>query len=90
MSLRAHSRTGFTLLEIILAVTMLALVITAVYGTWNAALKSWKRGTDVAETFQRQRIVMDTLSELAQSMTFRQRIHHDALALKRCLSWPNR
>ena len=70
MSFRAHSRTGFTLLEIILAVTMLALVITAVYGTWNAALKSWKRGTDVAETFQRQRIVMDTLSELAQSMTF--------------------
>ena len=72
----AHSTTtagreaAFTLLEIMLAVTMLVLVITVVYETWNVALKAWKRGTDVAETFQRQRIVLDTLSELAKSMMF--------------------
>lgn len=63
-------QAAFTLLEIVLAVTMLALVITAIYGTWNAALKAWKRGSEVAETFQRQRIVLETLTELAQSMAF--------------------
>ncbi len=65
-----RSQAAFTLLEIVLAVTMLALVVTAVYSTWNVALKAWKRGTDVAETFQRQRIVLDTLSELAKSLTY--------------------
>ena len=63
-------QAAFTLLEIMLAVGMLALVVTAVYGTWNVALKAWKRGADVAATFQRQRIVLDTLCELANSLTF--------------------
>ena len=76
MSQSTHRTVGtrrqaaFTLLEVVLAVAMLALVITAVYSTWNGALKAWKRGSEVAETFQRQRIVMDTLAELAKSMTF--------------------
>jgi type II secretory pathway pseudopilin PulG len=65
-----RGQAAFTLLEIILAVTMLALVVVAVYGTWNVALKAWKRGTDISETFQRQRIVLDTLSELAKSISY--------------------
>jgi prepilin-type N-terminal cleavage/methylation domain-containing protein len=61
---------GFTLLEILLAVVILAIVMTSVYGTWNAALNGWKRGTAVADTLQRQRVVMDTLAELARSAVF--------------------
>ena len=68
---RTRSNQGaFTLLEIVLAVTMLVLVVATVYSTWNVALKAWKRGSDVAETFQRQRIVLDTLSELTKSLTY--------------------
>src|SRR5258706_7900226 len=63
-------RGGFTLIEILLAVTILALVITAVYRTWSGALIAWKRGSSVADTLQRQRIVMDTLAELAHSAVF--------------------
>ena len=65
-----RTKAGFTLLEILLAVAILGLVITAVYSTWSAALLGWKRGTAVADTFQRQRIVMDALSELGSSAVF--------------------
>ncbi len=72
MQLRRTStaRRGFTLVEVLLAVTILSLVVTAVYSTWSAALLAWRRGTDASEVFQRQRIVMDTLTELAQSAVY--------------------
>jgi prepilin-type N-terminal cleavage/methylation domain-containing protein len=70
-TLKREQRTrGFTLVEVLLAVTILALVITAVYSTWSAALTGWKRGSAVADAFQRQRIVMETLNELANSAVF--------------------
>jgi general secretion pathway protein J len=65
-----RTRTGFTLLEVLLAVAILSIVITAVYSTWSAALTAWRRGSDASEVFQRQRIVMDTLKELTQSAVF--------------------
>ena len=74
MSTRPRSservRAGFTLLEVLLAVAILSIVITAVYSTWSAALNGWRRGTDASEVFQRQRIVMDTLKDLTQSVVF--------------------
>jgi prepilin-type N-terminal cleavage/methylation domain-containing protein len=65
-----RSRAGFTLMEILLAVAILSIVITAVYNTWSAALNAWRRGTDASEVMQRQRIVMDVLTELTQSAVF--------------------
>jgi general secretion pathway protein J len=65
-----RSQTGFTLLEILLAVTILGILMTAVYSTWSAALNGWRRGTDASEVYQRQRVVMDVLTELTQSALF--------------------
>ncbi len=53
-----------------LAVTILGLVVAAVYTTWSTSLTAWKRGTTVMEGFQRERIVMETLQDLAQSALF--------------------
>ncbi len=61
---------GFSLLEVMLAVTILALVMAAVFSTWSAGMRAWKRGTEVSDTFQRQRVVMDTLCDLAKSVVF--------------------
>jgi prepilin-type N-terminal cleavage/methylation domain-containing protein len=65
-----RTRDGFTLVEVLLAVTILSLIMTAVYSTWSAALMAWRRGGDASEVFQRQRVVMDTLTELAQSVVY--------------------
>jgi prepilin-type N-terminal cleavage/methylation domain-containing protein len=63
-------QAGFTLLEVLLAVAVLGMLVTAVYSTWSAALNSWRRGSDASEAFQRQRVVMDALRELTQSAMF--------------------
>jgi prepilin-type N-terminal cleavage/methylation domain-containing protein len=65
-----RTRTGFTLLEVLLAVAVLGMLMTAVYSTWSAALTSWRRGSDASEAFQRQRVVMDALMELTQSAIY--------------------
>jgi hypothetical protein len=57
-------------MEVLLAVAILGILITCVYSTWNAALTSWRRGSEASDVFQRQRIVMETLKELTQSIIF--------------------
>jgi type II secretion system protein J len=67
---RRHSTAAFTLLEIMLAITILAMVATAVYSTWSAGLAGWKRSATVTDELQRERIVMETLADLTQSAVF--------------------
>jgi type II secretion system protein J len=67
---RRHQQIGFTLLEIMLAITILALVATAVYATWSAGLAGWKRSATITDELQRERIVMETLADLTQSAVF--------------------
>lgn len=67
---RRRRSEGFTLLELLMAVTILAIVISVVYKTWSTTLRAWKAGLAVSDTAQRQRLVMDTLSELTKSLVF--------------------
>lgn len=64
------TRSAFTLLEIMLAVTILGLLVIAVSSTWSAGLRGWKRSSGLSETFQRQRVLLESLSELAQSTVY--------------------
>ena len=61
---------AFTLLEVVLAITILSLVITAITATWQAGLNGWKRSASVSDSFQRERIVMGTLEGLTKSIVF--------------------
>lgn len=63
-------RSAFTLLEIMLAVTILGLLVIAVSSTWSAGLRGWKRSYGLAEDFQRQRVVLESLADLMQSMVY--------------------
>ena len=62
--------SGFTLLEVVLAVTILGLVIGAITATWHAGLNGWKRSAGISDSFQRERIVMGTLEDLTKSIVF--------------------
>src|SRR5882724_13508022 len=67
---RSGARAGFTLVEILAAVAILSLVLTGVYGRWSGSLRAWRRGGEATEVFQRQRVVMEALAQLAQSTVY--------------------
>lgn len=58
---------GFTLLELILSITILSLVLVTIYGTLNMGSRAWEKGERDIEKIQRMRIVMDLLSREIKS-----------------------
>lgn len=63
-------QTGFTLLELVVAITLMGLVLVVLYSGLRLGLNSWDRGEQRAEVTNRQRLVEEFLRrQLAQSMT---------------------
>ncbi|CDH43929.1 MAG: prepilin-type N-terminal cleavage/methylation domain-containing protein [Candidatus Competibacteraceae bacterium] len=63
-------QTGFTLLELIVAITLMGLVLVVLYSGLRLGLNSWEGGEQRAEATNRQRLVEEFLRrQLAQSIT---------------------
>ncbi len=60
---RRGGRAAFTLLELMLALGIFAMVLTAIYSTWTAVLRSARAGNDVAAIAQRGRIAARTIED---------------------------
>ena len=61
---------GFTLLELLVAITLMGLVLVALYGGLRVGMNSWESGETRAEAVNRQRSVQEFLRrQLAQSVT---------------------
>jgi prepilin-type N-terminal cleavage/methylation domain-containing protein len=56
-------RRGFTLVEVLVALGILAMVLTAIYSTWTAILRSSKVGMEAAASAQRARIAIRTIED---------------------------
>lgn len=56
-------RRGFTILEVMLAISIFAIVLTAIYATWLGILKGSKAGLKAAAEVQRSRIAMRALED---------------------------
>ncbi len=54
---------GFTLLELMLAIMIFSMVLTAIYAIWIAILRGTKAGGKVAAEVQRSRIAMRALQD---------------------------
>jgi general secretion pathway protein J len=67
----SHRRqTGFTLLELVVAITLMGLVLVLLYGGLRLGLNGWDSGEARAEATNRLRLVEEFLRrQLAQSMT---------------------
>ena len=65
-----HHSSAFTLVEVMLAVTLLGLLVMALTSTWNAGLRAWKHSNGLAENFQRQRVLLDALTEMSQAAVY--------------------
>ncbi len=59
----ATPRRAFTLVEILVAMGILSLVLTAIYSSWTAILRASKSGLDAAAEVQRARIAGRTIEE---------------------------
>ena len=64
VSTRSQPRfRAFTLMEIMIAIAMLALVLAAIYSTWTTILKASKVGLEAAAQVQRERIATRTIEQ---------------------------
>ncbi len=66
---RARSR-GFTILEVLLALGIFMMILTAIYSTWMAILKGSRAGQQAAAEVQRSRIAMRTLEDAFTSTEY--------------------
>ncbi len=53
------TEAGFTLLEMIVAVTLVALMAVGLWAAFRISIRSWSRGTEFIDTNQRHRTVLD-------------------------------
>jgi prepilin-type N-terminal cleavage/methylation domain-containing protein len=58
-----NRKSAFTLLEIMIAIGLLAMVVVAIYASWNSILKGSRVALDAAAESQRERISMRTLHD---------------------------
>src|SRR5882672_5683262 len=69
---------AFTLVAILIAIGILAMVLTAIFSSWTAILRATKVGLDAAAAVQRARIVIRTLEDsllCAESFDLNQRYY---------------
>ena len=77
MNRSERARSGFTMVEILIAIGILGLVIAAVYSSWTAILRASKVGIEAAATAQRARIAVRTLEDsLASAQCFQQGVRY--------------
>jgi prepilin-type N-terminal cleavage/methylation domain-containing protein len=62
-----HGSHGFTLLELVLAMTALALISAICYGAFHVAIRAMERGEVAVVTAQRLRVVTDLLIRQVKS-----------------------
>jgi len=80
MKARSHaSRPGFTLIEILMAMAIFSLVMSAIYATWTTILRGSKVGLTAAAQVQRERMAMQTIEQaLTSARSFQLDLQHYA------------
>ncbi|MCX6885752.1 MAG: type II secretion system protein, partial [Verrucomicrobia bacterium] len=75
MNLHPKRRHGFTLLEMLIAISILTLIVAAIYSSWTAILRASKSAQDATASVQRARIVIRVLEDsLGSTHAFAQNI----------------
>jgi type II secretion system protein J len=60
---KRRSKIAFTLVEILIAIGIVGLVLTAIYSTWTAILRASRVGLEAAAAVQRSRITVRVLED---------------------------
>ena len=62
------STTGFTLIEVVVSLTILSFIILIIFGAFRLGLSAWERGEWVKEEYQKVRIVTQLISRQIKSI----------------------
>jgi len=62
------SDRGFTLIETVIAVTLVAMMAVGLWSAFRVSLASWKRGTDSVDANQRHRSIVDLVKKQMASI----------------------
>jgi len=63
------TRRAFTLIELVIAILILAVIVVSVYGSFSAGMKAWRRGGEGRE-FQKIRIALLKIQKELRSSFF--------------------
>jgi len=64
----SRKHRGFTLIETVIAVTLVAMMAVGLWSAFRVSLASWKRGTDSVDANQRHRSVVDLVKKQMASI----------------------
>ena len=59
----SRNRSGFTLIEIMVALTILGMIVAAVFSSWAVIMRGSKTGLEAAAAVQRERVAVRTIEE---------------------------
>ncbi|MFH0731100.1 MAG: type II secretion system protein [Pseudomonadota bacterium] len=65
---KQNGASGFTLLELLVSVTIVAVIVTLVMGALRVGIQAWEKGERQVETSQRVRSVLDMFSRQISSI----------------------
>jgi general secretion pathway protein J len=57
------SEAGFTLLEMLIAVTLVAMMAVSLWAVFSISIRSWSRGTEFIDANQRHRSILDMVQK---------------------------
>ena len=63
-----YSTTGFTLVEVMVTLTVLGFVLLMIFGAFRLGLSAWERGESTKEEYQKVRIVSQLISQQMKSI----------------------
>ena len=63
-----YQKAGFTLIEIMLAISIFAMVLTSIYSCWSTILRGTKSAQQAAESVQRTRIAIKAVEDALTTM----------------------
>jgi len=62
-----YSTTGFTLIEVIVTLTVLGFILLIIFGAFRLGLSAWERGESAKEESQKVRIISQLISRQVKS-----------------------
>jgi len=63
-----YPTTGFTLVEVMVTLTVLGFVLLMIFGAFRLGLSAWERGESIKEEYQKVRIISQLISQQMKSI----------------------